>query len=147
MAFYRFGDRGNLCGFDSSTGELIRDGWVVRLRPQPARVLEYLLERQGQLVSRGELQRAIWPEGTFVDFDHGLNSCVKQIRAAVGDSRSAPRFVETLVKRGLRFVAPVMPVSPDGHVPGPGVLRRRTLTDPSLRPPVAAARRRMASAG
>ena len=125
MARYRFGYRFNLFEFDSSTGELIRDGRVVRLRPQPARVLEYLLERQGQLVSRGELQRAIWPEGTFVDFDHGLNSCVKQIRAAMGDSRSAPRFVETLVKRGVRFVAPVMPSSPAGQAVGQGVIRAR----------------------
>ena len=130
MAFYRFGYHFDLFGFDSSTGELMREGCVVRLRPQPARVLEYLLERQGQLVSRGELQRAIWPEGTFVDFDYGLNSCVKQIRAATGDSRSEPRFVETLVKRGFRFVAPVMPVAQDGPAPGRGVIRRRTFTDP-----------------
>jgi DNA-binding winged helix-turn-helix (wHTH) protein len=147
MALYRFGYRFNLLGFDSSTGEVIREGCVVRLRPQPARVLEYLLERQGQLVSRGELQRAIWPEGTFVDFDHGLNSCVKQIRAAIGDSRAAPRLLETLVKRGFRFVAPVMPSSPDGQAPGRGVIRHRTFTDPSPRRPLAAARRRVSSFG
>ena len=96
-----------------------------RVAPPLGPVLEYLLERQGQLVSRSELQRAIWPEGTFVDFDHELNSCVKQIRAAMGDSRSAPRFVETLVKRGVRFVAPVMPSSPAGQAGGQGVIRGR----------------------
>ena len=141
MAFYRFGYRFDLFAFDSSTGELIRDGRVVRLRPQPARVLEYLLQRQGQLVSRGELQRAIWPEGTFVDFDHGLNSCVKQIRAALGDSRSAPRFLETLVKRGFRFVAPVVPAPADGHARGQEVHQRRSFPEPDLRPPMVAARR------
>lgn len=112
MALYRFGYRFNVFEFDSPTGELVREGCCVRLRPQPARALEHLLERHGQLVSRGELQRAIWPEGTFVHFDDGLNSCVKQIRAAIGDGRSTPRYIETLVKRGFRFVAPVMIVSP-----------------------------------
>lgn len=115
MALYRFGYRFNLFEFDSSTGELVTEGCCVRLRPQPTRALEHLLERHGELVSRGELQRAIWPEGTFVHFDYGLSSCVKQIRAAIGDRRSAPRYVETLVKRGFRFLAPVMIVSPTGH--------------------------------
>ena len=82
----------------------------MRLRPQPARALEHLLQRHGEFVSRGELQRAIWPEGTFVHFDDGLNSCMKQIRAALGDSRSAPTYIETLVKRGFRFIVPVIVV-------------------------------------
>jgi cholera toxin transcriptional activator len=118
MARYRFGHRLDVVEFDSATGELVRQGCSVRLRPQPARALEHLLQRHGELVSRAELQRAIWPEGTFVHFDHGLNSCMKQIRAALGDSRSAPSYVETLVKRGFRFVAPVMiefPVSTRTH--------------------------------
>jgi DNA-binding winged helix-turn-helix (wHTH) protein len=69
--------------FDSGTGEIVKDGRCVRLRPQPARVLEHLLVHQGKLVSREELRRAIWPDGTYVHFDQGLNSCIKQIRAAL----------------------------------------------------------------
>jgi cholera toxin transcriptional activator len=92
--------------FDSATGEIARGGRRVRLRPQPARVLEHLLVRQGELVSREELRRAIWPDGTYVHFDHGLNSCIKQIRAALADGSPEADYIETLVKRGFRFVAP-----------------------------------------
>jgi cholera toxin transcriptional activator len=95
--------------FDSATGELVKDGRRVRLRPQPARVLEHLLVRQGELVSREELRRAIWPDGTYVHFDHGLNSCIKQIRAALAGGEPAggepAGYIETLVKRGFGFVA------------------------------------------
>lgn len=101
MPFYRFDG----FEFDSATGELAKDGRRVRLRPQPARVLEHLLVRHGELVSRDELRRAIWPEGTYVHFDHGLNSCIKQIRAALAGSKPAAGYIETLVKRGFRFVA------------------------------------------
>jgi hypothetical protein len=107
-------------------------GCRVRLRPQPARALEHLLERHGKFVSRGELQRVIWPDGTFVHFDHGLNSCMKQIRAALGDSRSAPAYVETLVKRGFRFIAPVTVVFPQEHAAGPRGTRIRVLPVRSL---------------
>ena len=110
MAVYRFGQR-DVFEFDSATGEVRGEGRCVRLRPQPARALEHLLQRQGELVSRAELRRALWPEDTFVHFDDGLNSCIKQVRAALGDNRSAPRYVQTLVKRGFRFVAPVMLVA------------------------------------
>ena len=106
MALYRFGQP-DVLEFDSATGDVRRDGCCLRLRPQPARALERLLQSQGELVSRAELRRALWPEDTFVHFDDGLNSCIKQVRAALGESRSAPRYVETLVKRGFRFVAPV----------------------------------------
>lgn len=113
MALYRFGTRFDLFDFDSDTGEVVKDGRWVRLRPQPARALAHLLDRHGELVSREELQRAIWPEDTFVHFDHGLNSCLKQIRAALGGG-SAPH-IETLVKRGFRLVAPVMIVAREGR--------------------------------
>lgn len=113
MALYRFG----VFEFDGATGELRKTGRLVRLRPQPARALEHLLVRHGEFVSRVELQRAIWPDGTFVHFDHGLNSCMKQIRAALGDNRSAPEYVETLVRRGFRFIAPVTVASPHQEVP------------------------------
>lgn len=108
MPVYRF----STFQFDSSTGELRRPGRLVRLRPQAARAFTYLLERQGELVSREELQRVIWPEGTFVHFDYGLNSCLRQIRAALGESASTPVCIETLVKRGFRFTAPVSVIVP-----------------------------------
>jgi DNA-binding winged helix-turn-helix (wHTH) protein len=79
----------------------------VRLRPQPCAALACLVARQGQFVSRQELQRALWPDGTFVHFEDGLNSCIKQIRAALGDSRTSPRYIETLTRRGYRFIMPV----------------------------------------
>ena len=113
MALYRFGQR-DVLEFDSATGDVRRDGCCLRLRPQPARALERLLQSQGELVSRAELRRALWPEDTFVHFDDGLNSCIKQVRAALGESGSAPGYVETLVKRGFRFVAPVTIVAA-GH--------------------------------
>ena len=106
MALYRFGYHRDAFEFDSTTGELFRDGQCVRLRPQPARVLAHLLERQGELVTRTELRHAIWSEGTFVHFDHGLNSCMKQIRAALGGG-STSDYIETLVKRGFRVTVPV----------------------------------------
>jgi DNA-binding winged helix-turn-helix (wHTH) protein len=119
VALYRFGYRVDAFEFDSATGEVVKDGRCVRLRPQPARALALLLDRHGELVSRAELQRAIWPEGTFVHFDHGLNSCMKQIRAALGGGRSAPACIETLVKRGFRIVAPVTIVNPREADPRP----------------------------
>jgi DNA-binding winged helix-turn-helix (wHTH) protein len=106
MALYRFGYHCDAFEFDSATGELLKDGRCIRLRPQPARVLAHLLERHGDLVTRAELQRAIWSEGTFVHFDHGLNSCMKQIRAALGGG-SGSDYIETLVKRGFRVTVPV----------------------------------------
>jgi DNA-binding winged helix-turn-helix (wHTH) protein len=106
MALYRFG-YGEVLEFDSATGDVVGKHRTVRLRPQPARALEHLLERHGELVSRSDLRRAIWPDGTFVHFDDGLNSCIKQVRAALGDRPSNPGYIQTLVKRGFRFVAPV----------------------------------------
>lgn len=91
--------------FDPETLELRRDGAIVPLQQQPARVLALLLARPGGLVTREELRQAIWGEDTFVDFDRGLNFCVSQIRAALGDDPHEPRYVETLRGRGYRFVA------------------------------------------
>src|SRR5215218_10121521 len=112
MALYRFG----VFEFDSEAGELQKTGRRVRLRPQPAKVLEHLLKRHGELVTRAELQRAIWPDGTFVHFDDGLNSCIKQIRTALGD-RQSRSYIETLVRRGFRFVAPTT-IAPAQEPPG-----------------------------
>jgi len=98
--------------FDPASGELRKAGLLVHLPPQPARVLALLLGRAGQVVTREELQRQIWGEDTFVDFERGLNFCIKQIRDALEDDADVPRFVETLPKRGYRFVASVEKLAP-----------------------------------
>ena len=92
---------------DLRTGELSRDGRKLRLQGQPVRVLSILTSRAGQLVSREELRAELWPEDTFVDFDHGLNNSVNRIREALGDSASAPKYIETLPKQGYRFIAEI----------------------------------------
>jgi DNA-binding winged helix-turn-helix (wHTH) protein/TolB-like protein len=93
--------------FDMTPGTLSRHGMPVRLQPQPARVLALLVSRAGEVVSREELRQQIWADGTYVDFERGLNFAVAHIRAALGDSAEAPRYIETVPKRGYRFVAPV----------------------------------------
>ena len=92
---------------NARAGELRRKGVKVKLQEQPFQVLAMLLERPGEVVTREELQRRLWPADTFVDFDHSLNAAVKRLRDALGDSADNPRFVETLARRGYRFVAPV----------------------------------------
>jgi TolB-like protein/DNA-binding winged helix-turn-helix (wHTH) protein/Tfp pilus assembly protein PilF len=94
---------------DLRTGQLTRSGARVRLQDQPFQVLAALLEKPGELVTREELRSRIWPK-TIVDFDHGLNKAVSKIRDALGDSGDKPRFVETVARRGYRFLADVMPV-------------------------------------
>ncbi len=93
--------------FDAVSGEVRRGSACVRLEPQPARVLAVLVERAGDVVTRAELQQRIWGGETFVDFEHGLNYCIAQIRTALGESASEPRFIETLPRRGYRFIAAV----------------------------------------
>ena len=90
-----------------ASGELRRDGATVKLPPQPLKVLVLLAENAGQLVTREEIQRQVWGSGTFVDFDKGLNFCIKQIREALGDNAQSPSYIETLPRRGYRFIAPV----------------------------------------
>jgi TolB-like protein/DNA-binding winged helix-turn-helix (wHTH) protein/Tfp pilus assembly protein PilF len=89
------------------SGELRKNGSVIRLQPQPFKVLVFLASHAGQTVTRQELQEAVWGEGTFVDFEHGLNFCIKQIRTALGDDAQAPRLIETLPRRGYRFIGEV----------------------------------------
>jgi cholera toxin transcriptional activator len=100
---YRFG----VFEADSCTGELRRKGVRVKLHSQPFQVLLMLLERPGAMVTRDEICRELWPDGSFVDYEHGVNSAVNRLRDALGDKASSPRFVETLARRGYRFVAPV----------------------------------------
>jgi TolB-like protein/DNA-binding winged helix-turn-helix (wHTH) protein/Flp pilus assembly protein TadD len=92
---------------DARTGELHKQGRRIRLQEQPFQVLTVLLERSGEVVTREELQKKLWPADTFVDFDHGLNKTINKIREALGDSAEGPRFVETVPRRGYRFLADV----------------------------------------
>src|SRR6266487_6150735 len=92
---------------DLRAGELRKRGLRVRLQQQPFQVLATLLEHSGQVVGREELQKKLWPADTFVDFDHGLNKAINKIREALGDSAENPRFVETVARRGYRFIADV----------------------------------------
>jgi hypothetical protein len=79
----------------------------VRIHAQPFQVLIMLMERQGEVVTREEISKELWPDGTFVDYEHGVNSAVNRVREALGDKANSPRFVETLARKGYRFVAPV----------------------------------------
>jgi Tol biopolymer transport system component/DNA-binding winged helix-turn-helix (wHTH) protein len=97
---------------DQRAGELRRNGARVKLQEQPFQVLTLLLERPGEVVTREELQTRLWPADTFVDFDHSLNAAVRRLRDALGDSAENPRFVETVARRGYRFLAPVRGGSP-----------------------------------
>ena len=92
---------------DLRAGELRKSGIKLRLQEQPFQVLALLLERAGDVVTREELRLKLWPSGTFVDFDHSLNTVINKVREALGDSASNPRYVETLARRGYRFIAPV----------------------------------------
>jgi DNA-binding winged helix-turn-helix (wHTH) protein/TolB-like protein len=97
--------------FDSATGELRKNGRAVALEPQPAKALALLLARAGDVVSREELRDAVWGADTHVDFDRGIAYCLSQIRTALGDSGENPRFVQTIPKRGFKFIAPVAGVT------------------------------------
>jgi DNA-binding winged helix-turn-helix (wHTH) protein len=110
---------------DLRTGELKKRGARIRLQEQPFQVLAVLLARPGELVTRDELQGRLWTADTFVDFDHGLNKAINKIREALGDSAESPRFVETVARRGYRFIADVTVVDfelapPDTHAPSTG---------------------------
>ena len=101
---------------DSHAGELRKHGIKVRLQNKPLRILELLLERPGEVVTRDQLRETLWPPNVYVDFDHSLNSAVNKLREALGDSAAQPRFIETL-PRGYRFIASVS--EPAIHVPAP----------------------------
>jgi cholera toxin transcriptional activator len=92
---------------DLVTGELRKHGSRIRLQEQPFQILAMLLERPGEMVTRPDLRSKLWPADTFVDFDRGLNTAVNKLREALGDAAANPRFVETVARRGYRFIAPV----------------------------------------
>src|SRR5215472_16098151 len=94
---------------DLQARELRKNGLKLKFHGQPFEVLAMLLERPGKLVSREQLRERLWPTDTFVDFDHGVNTAINRLREALGDSADNPRFIETLPRRGYRFIAPVEP--------------------------------------
>lgn len=122
------------------SGELRKRGLRVALQNQPLRVLAALLERPGDVVSRGALCRRLWPEGTFVDFEHSLNAAVRRLRLALGDNAEIPRFIETVHKRGYRFLAFNSGVASGARV----VVARNALTVPETLAPVMYGRSKLA---
>lgn len=124
---YRFG----IYEVDVRSGELRKNGAKLKLQEQPFQVLAMLLERPGEALTRDQLRQRLWPADTFVDFDHSLNTAINKLRDALGDSAANPRFIETLAKRGYRFIAPVQtptvapPLSPPGEPVLSGVAGER----------------------
>ena len=100
---YRFGQ----FELDLVAGELRRNARRVRLQPQPYKLLALLARRAGSLVGRDEIRTELWPDGTFVDFDQSVNFAIKQIRDVLGDSAERPLYIETVPRRGYRFIAPI----------------------------------------
>src|SRR3984957_11814868 len=101
---------------DRESGELLKRGSPLRVQEKPFQLLLLLLEHPGEIVLREDLQRRLWPNGTYVDFDKGLNTAVKKLRYALGDSPDKPVFIETIPRRGYRFIAPI---SGNGFLPEP----------------------------
>src|SRR5262245_13987679 len=119
---FRFG----LFEADVSRNILTRKGVRVRIQDQPFRVLILLIERPGEIITREELRQKLWPEGTYVDFDGSLNVILKKLRAAIDDEADNPRFIETVPRRGYRFIAPVSVEDPVVPPAIPGVLPVQT---------------------
>lgn len=119
---------------DTGAGELRKAGLLVRLQPQPLKVLAMLASRSGQVVSREDLKRSIWGEETFVDFERGLNFCIGQVRTALGDAADSSRFIQTLPRRGYRFIAPVEMIG--GRSAAAGIIE--TTASPAGAPPATA---------
>jgi len=123
---------------DLTAAELHKSGMKMRLQGQPFQVLTLLLERAGEVVTREELQQKLWPSDTFVDFDHSLNTAINKVREALGDSASSPRYVETLARKGYRFIAPLQTEPTKANaVPSPPIASRvqqSTSQSPALHP-------------
>jgi len=115
---------------DLAAGEVRKNGSRIRLQEKPLRVLSLLAERQGQLVTREELKKHLWPEDTFVDFETGLNTAVSKLRDALSDSAETPRYIETIPRRGYRFISPVEFVN--GHRPAAGNSDNGQKPEPAL---------------
>lgn len=121
---------------DARKAELRRGGTPVKMREQSFRILVYLLEHAGEMVTREELRRVLWPSDTFVDFDHSLNTAVMKLRDALGDSADAPLYIETVPKRGYRFIAPVtVPATAQSGVVSSGRNSASLPTNETTKPP------------
>src|SRR5512134_2626328 len=107
---------------DCRSRELCEGARRVRLQDQPFEILRLMLERPGEVVTRDELRQRLWPEGTFVDFEHSLNAAIKRLRAALGDEADNPKLVQTLPRRGYRFIGAL---DTEAKEPAPGVPRVR----------------------
>src|SRR5215470_16359493 len=107
-AIYRFGPY----ELRTRTREVYKNGTKLKVRPQPFQILQALVERAGDVVTREELRQRLWPAETFVDFEHGLNTAIKELRRLLNDSASEPRYIETLPKLGYRILVPVEAVEP-----------------------------------
>ena len=105
---------------DLCSGELRKNGLKIKLHGQPFAVLTMLLERPREVVTREELQQKLWTSDTFVDFEHGLNSAINKLREALGDDAESPRYIETLPRRGYRFIAPIVPAHAGEAAPPAG---------------------------
>ena len=112
-ARYKFG----LYEANLQSGELFREGRKLRMQEQPFQVLLALLEHPGEVVTRDDLRQKLWPSDTFVDFDHSLNTAINKLRDALGDGAANPRFIETLPRRGYRFIAPVQALEFEAATP------------------------------
>src|SRR5215813_9101693 len=112
-----FGGRRRSAEFtvDLLAGQLHKNGSRVRIQDQPFQILALLTQRAGEVVTREDLRKHLWPADTFVDFDNSLNAAVAKIREALEDSPESPRFIETLPRRGYRFIAPVEELSGNNH--------------------------------
>src|SRR5579864_7716592 len=120
---------------DLRAGELRRSGLKVKLQEQPFQVLALLLENPGEIVTRDDLRNRLWPADTFVDFEHSLNAAIKRLRDALGDSADNPTFVETVARRGYRFLAPVIaPVNGNGILEAPALITAPISRHARLRP-------------
>ena len=117
---YRFG----VFEFAADTLELYKNGRIVRVRPQSLRLLTLLVQQPGEVVSRERIQETVWGSDTFVDFEQGVNHCIKDLRTALGDTAESPRFIQTLPRRGYRFIAPI-----DGASGGDGPSRIASTAD------------------
>src|SRR3990167_9208179 len=100
---------------DLRTLELRKEGRVVKLQDQPVKLLALLASRPGELVLRAEIEKALWGEGEFVEFEHSINTAMRKIREALVDELEKPRFIETLPRKGYRFIAPVKAPAPKGR--------------------------------
>jgi DNA-binding winged helix-turn-helix (wHTH) protein len=103
---------------DTGAEQLRREGRTIRLQPQPFKLLRLLVEAGGHVVSREEIRSALWPDDTFVDYDQGVNFAIRQVREALGDDAERPLYVQTVPRRGYRFVAPILTPPADGQAAG-----------------------------